>query len=364
MSILKKLGYETGIDIKRLMDIGERLIRPMLTEKGFTPINVTSGYAGFHSGYLGAILKHSETYELDPRDLIEAVCEVDMVHAPDDMIEKLAKKIKRASSGSDGSHYAHFPGINIYEELYNSDTDQSLSSASRRLALKIKSTARKGGKGGVVNIVAVPAADRPASVSRFVQEDFDFVIGGVEAGTAGQLKEVVATVDGLVDYLLVDSSMKPYMDRTLSNLALSLAKESKVIAYNDDAVWVRAVDHQLGVMLDSVAGKRVVVFGLDRLALKLIRSLADQGAQVVLTGDKPGQVEAFVRSLEDQAGHRLMLIIEPQPAVAVREAAALVAFALEGSAINVELIKVASPKMVIFDATIGAVSKEAAAYAV
>lgn len=90
---LERRGLGIGIDPIRVMDIGEQYIQPLITSRGHGSIDTVSGYAQFHSSYMGVIREFASKYRIDPRRLIIAICAVDKVNAPRDLVEELARKL-------------------------------------------------------------------------------------------------------------------------------------------------------------------------------------------------------------------------------------------------------------------------------
>jgi hypothetical protein len=269
------------------MDLGERLIKPLLQDKGWDSINITSGYAGFHSGYLKTILKCADSIGVDPRDLIVGLCKVDKVYAPEELVEDIARQLQQRQAGRAGLHLVSLPRFAFPRAYEPEDLDNSLGTAAHRVAKEVRTTAKKRGKCGVLNVVASLQPVGTASLSRFVQEDFDYVIGSVEVDNPEQMKEIIAAVDGIVDILMVDSEVKPYLHQPLTKSVDSLVTQSQVFHYKDNDVWVRSVDHQIGAMLQGVRDRRITICSTDNLSLKLGLSLLEQGAEVTLTGDTP-----------------------------------------------------------------------------
>lgn len=94
---LERSGVRTGFDPLQVFDIGEKYIKPLIQERGYDSINIVSGYALFHSSYMGVIREFSSKYRVDPRKLIIAVCEEDKVNAPREMVERIAQRISKES---------------------------------------------------------------------------------------------------------------------------------------------------------------------------------------------------------------------------------------------------------------------------
>jgi 4-hydroxy-2-oxovalerate aldolase len=92
---LQKMGYDLGIDPFAVMDAGEKYIRPLIRKKGLSSLDVASGYAQFHSSYMGVIRKYASQYGVDPRKLIIGLCAVDKVNAPPTLVEQIAQQIRK-----------------------------------------------------------------------------------------------------------------------------------------------------------------------------------------------------------------------------------------------------------------------------
>jgi hypothetical protein len=188
------------------------------------------------------------------------------------------------------------------------------------------------------------------------------VIGSVEIDNEAQLKEAVEAVDGIVDVVLVDAEIRPYLQRTLASMAQSIAKQSRVLSYKVSDVWVRSVDQKIGAMLQSICGRRITVYGTDGLALKLTLSLVEQGAEVSLTGDNLEQLEAWARALRQIASTSISIRVKADPIDASRGAEVLVRFSRKEPFISRSQVEVMAPDGIVFDAGIGTVSAEAIAY--
>jgi 4-hydroxy-2-oxovalerate aldolase len=90
---LEKMGISLGVDPIAIMDIGEKYIRPLIKRRGLSSLDMVSGYAQFHSSYMGVIRQYSSKYRVDPRKLIMKVCEIEKVNAPPELIERVAKQL-------------------------------------------------------------------------------------------------------------------------------------------------------------------------------------------------------------------------------------------------------------------------------
>jgi 4-hydroxy 2-oxovalerate aldolase len=102
--IFEKMNVKSGLDVRYLLDAGERLIRPLMGADGggATSLNVVIGMAGFHSSHLDRVKAAAERFGVDLKDLIMAVCELDRIDPTAAVIEQAvanltSRKVKNAS---------------------------------------------------------------------------------------------------------------------------------------------------------------------------------------------------------------------------------------------------------------------------
>lgn len=94
--VLERLGQGVGIDPLQVMDVGETYVKPLLQRNGYDSVDMVTGYAQFHTSYMGVIREFSGKYHVDPRRLIIALCEHDKVNAPRELVEGLARELAEA----------------------------------------------------------------------------------------------------------------------------------------------------------------------------------------------------------------------------------------------------------------------------
>jgi 4-hydroxy 2-oxovalerate aldolase len=93
VAALQKRGYATGIDLLRTLHVGYTHVRPHLRRHGITPLDVVTGYAGFHSSFLPKVLQAAERHRLDPAQLIIELCKVDQVEVKDETLLSVATRL-------------------------------------------------------------------------------------------------------------------------------------------------------------------------------------------------------------------------------------------------------------------------------
>jgi 4-hydroxy 2-oxovalerate aldolase len=93
--MFEKMKVDTGLNVRYLLDAGERLIRPFMNVEtgGATALNVVIGMAGFHSTYLDRVNSAARQHGVDLKDLIIAVCKYDRVDPSSALIERVASDL-------------------------------------------------------------------------------------------------------------------------------------------------------------------------------------------------------------------------------------------------------------------------------
>ena len=92
---LRRMGLQVPLDVNRLLTLAERCIDPLVLSYNQTDSRgVISGYAQFHSSFLGKLLEYSEKHRADPRELIIALTARNLVSAPEDLLEELASELR------------------------------------------------------------------------------------------------------------------------------------------------------------------------------------------------------------------------------------------------------------------------------
>jgi 4-hydroxy-2-oxovalerate aldolase len=353
VAILHKQGVETGIDLNRLMDLSERVVQPLLKGKGHDALNITSGYAGFHSSALQMILEQADRFRVDPRELIVEVSGVNRVEVTPALVQQVAADISRRSQGRSGVHVVDLPQP---PPMASPGLPESLADAAATVARQARVVATKSGRLSVFNLAPAPFGRGSSRVSPFVQEEFEFVISSAQVSDAAVAAAVAAAIDGQCDVCFADGDLQPG-GWSVASAVRSELRQSRLLAYRDTDTWARAVELQLVELHDGHAP--VLIVGADRLASRLAVGLAERGLQVVVAGEgvTPGAVAA------------MRLLCHPDVHIegaASPEAAASrvsIVAAFEPRAIAVGTIDALPSGAVVFDGGIGAIQPAAVARA-
>jgi len=93
-AIMQRTGYETGVNIYRLMDLAEEIVEPVMQRpQTIRTDSLMLGYAGVYSSFLLHTRRAAEKFALAPRDILVELGKRRMVGGQEDMIVDVAYEL-------------------------------------------------------------------------------------------------------------------------------------------------------------------------------------------------------------------------------------------------------------------------------
>jgi len=358
VTVLDKMGINLGIDIRKTMDLSERLIAPLVREHGVDDIAVTSGYALFHSSYLKIIYKVALEMNLDPRDLIVRVSEIEKVRVTDELATKVAEEIKREREVEQQPQRHWDFNIRLRERA---DRDQmNVAQIAREIAQEMQPIAAKTRKSTVFTIAKSPKPGGGAVAFPFVRSNESCVIGNAEVSTLGEALQIARAVDGLVDVILVDADRDDGEFGDMCERVRGVVAKSRFLTYKDVDALVQAADALLAQVMSGIGDARIGICGAGELGWKLAVKLAQRGSEVIIL-DRAASVTDTVASLNrllGKAGHH-SIIGTTNPTEVVAGSDILVGATPREPTITGRMIEFMRPGSVVLDMGIGTLFPEA-----
>lgn len=358
-TILKKKYKLPGIDIIKTMDTGEKLVKPFFHKYGISPIDVTLGYAQFHSSFMGKISEAAKEYGVDERELILAVSAKDRLAPSDKLIKTEARNLKE-------KFHDRLPKTLIVKGM---DLDSGGELSGRKTTLQnivrqISSNSKRTGKLGILNIVFPDQRKgKGLRVSPFIQEDFSYIVGTVEVSNAGHVKKIVDAAEGQIDYILFDSSCATKGHGSLISIARKALKKTGLLIYNDYLAWIDTVRRGISQIAKDPAVLKIAVFGDIKYTLNTAMVLAETGSRVTLNTDKKSGKILNYEMLRPLLRKGMQFYLESDPLKAGKNKDILLGFSPNRPSVTKEMVKCMNPKGIIVDAGLGSVSEDAIAYA-
>lgn len=278
--ILKKMGVELGIDIRKTMDLSERLVAPLVKEHGVDDIAVTSGYALFHSSYLKTIYNVAQKMNVDPRDLIIRVSEIEKVKVTDGLVTKVAEEIKQERKLEQQPHRYWDFSIRLYERM-NKD-QMHITQIVQEVVQEMRTIAAKTGKSTVFTIAKSPKPDASPPAFPFVRSNQSCIIGNAEVSTVDEALQIAKAVDGLVDVVLVDADRGAGEFSDMCEKVKDVIAKSRFLTYKDVDALIKAADGFLAQIVPDINECQIGICGASELGWKLAMKLAQRGSKVVI----------------------------------------------------------------------------------
>lgn len=295
----QKLGYETGIDLLKILDVAEKLVAPYMATHSADTLELIFGYSKFHSGFFPLVRKAADRFHVDPRLLVIRLSEIDVVNVTEQKALSLAEQLSREGGGGIDAPYNR--DIVGYRSHGFTLKNPSIKAAATAMASEVFNIAAKTNRRSVFTIAWAPAR---ITTTRFpsIYADQTKVVGNAELANASDAKAVTEALDGKVDVIMVDvSGLEDAATEDLLTTVDGAVEKSKVLPYSDrnahilsTEALVRDYCHDLRSMCFAICGTND--FGLE-LAVRLMRS----GGKVVVYDSDPQRAAEMSRILGDYA---------------------------------------------------------------
>lgn len=353
VALLARAGAPTGIDLNKLLDTSGALLERIPRETTYYGLNIIAGLHGFHSSFLHDVLAQARCDNIDPRELIEAVCASDKVNPSRELIQVESERI--AARSREGGAAMAFSGASL-GCAGPKRSGRLFRQQLEFLGTVVCSRARLTGGLAVVNVYAKSSASLPMGVSEFVQESEGYAIGSVSADK-DELPQIFAALDAFADWFFVDSRLvDPGAEEGRRELGEG-ARADKALAYNHVDVLARSVAAQAAHVLAGRGEVRVLLCDANPMTLRTVLALAGLGLNLRLFC-RDGGVEESVARLAG-AGLDSRVVFGQGGALSREGQDADLVLSFEPGGVDASVIAPLGANTPLFDGCIGALSPEA-----
>lgn len=358
--VLEKMGIDLGIDKFKLLDLGEKVIKPLMREKfGVDSISATCGYALFHSSFLPIIDEVAKKYNLDPKKLIVEVSNINKVRVTKRIAEKAALRLKGQEKKYDDIGRISDIKFNFLEEELKKR--KKIADRAKEIAREMFIMSQKTGKRTAFTIAKPFTHKRKSITFPFIRQNAYLIIGNVEVSNIRQAKLIAKQLDGLIDYIFVDKeNIKPfYFD--LEEALKKIIKKSTLLTYRDGTALINAID-ALTFQLNTKDNKeKILILGLNGLSSRLALNMADRGS-IVFIWDKDLKavneaVYALNKLISKNDKNYIFTVIDPYAVVS--DVQVLIGMQSTSPLIKKELINKLKSGSVVIDGAIGTIEPDA-----
>jgi len=357
--LLEKMGIDLGIDKFKLLDLGEKVIKPLMREKfGVDSISAVCGYALFHSGFLPIIYDVAKKHNLDPKKLILEVSKIDKVHINKQVAEKAAQRLKSEIKRKDIGRIGDIK-LDFLEEKIKKR--QNIAKQVKEIAKEMFILSQKTGKRTAFTIAKPYGYKRKSVTFPFIRQNAYLIIGNVEVSNIRQAEVIAKEVDGLVDYVFVDKeNIKPfYFD--LEKVLKKIIKKSRFLTYRDGTALVNAVDALIFQLNAKFSKEKILILGLNELSIRLALNMSDRGSTIFMWDsnfEAVKEVASALNKLTSTKGKKRIYSIS-DPHLAISKVGVLIGMQSGLQLITRELVNKLRRKAVVIDAGIGTLHPEA-----
>ena len=297
LSILKKMGRPLPMDIIKVMDLADTVVRPLIRSSSEADsVSIISGYADFHSSFLDTVLEASKRYTIDPRELIVQLSTIDKVNVPPDLANRLAEEIWQHRAGRSEVVSTDFlSNYSIRPQAW--ETEVSLEEKAQLVASHLQKMGKKTGKQTIFTINISILSPPKRVVFPSVHESSSYLMASAELPSIKDITNVGRVIDGKVDFLIIDDEQKLQAQGDLLASLRDIISRSTLLTYRDNATWIQAIDSFLSCRFGSLHAETIAIIGLNDLSKGLAISLANRGARVTIhdPDGKEGEVSAINR---------------------------------------------------------------------
>lgn len=358
--VLDKLGHHLGIDILKTMDIGERLVKPLMRERhGVDSISMVSGFSQFHSSFLSNIYKVAKMYDIDPRELIIEVSEKDKVNVTEKLAMEAARELIRSRPRVQTR--AISPGeARFYFKLKGHRPHTGLKKQAQIIADHMASISLKKGKESVFVVTTSAKPEKGWTLFSFIQEDLLYVVGSAEVSGVKQIEDLIPELNGKIQTIIIDVEEKGEGKGDAFEISKGLAPDSRVLKYKDNDLWVEAIDNMV-TSLYHIYGQLITIIGANNLGYKLALKLAEGGAHVVISAHEPTpnreQIVARLNQIKPENSPEIRFISDKVDAA--RGAYVLIGMTPQVPSIDQEMVAAMNPGGLVVDGGLGTITPEA-----
>lgn len=268
---LKRMGIELGIDVSLILKIAENHIDPITRRYlQIDSLGVISGYAQFHSSFLGKVMVHAKTHRIDPHELIVALTAVNQVDAPDDLLNQLAIDLKNDKSERRVKSKWKFQFPSSSNDLLNGEIQIDAEKIARRCG----SFAKKLRVRSVLNLVQSIRPNIPSQVSSVLYEGSEFIVCSAEVNSIHDAKVIIEKFSGEVDFVLLDTDDKNPWSREFIATINERHNDFSILGYSDLEVWSRATVRCVRYAIQDHKLKHIVIVGENDFSQYLYNCLS------------------------------------------------------------------------------------------
>lgn len=231
----------------------------------------------------------------------------------------------------------------------------------KEIAEKVAREAKRSGKISIFSIANTANKNNAPLLFPAIRETDATIAGNVLVTSEEQIKQIIETVDGLVDVILMDAEAKTPGFKKAEKIFRERVKKSRLLTFKPNDLTVEALDALIAQRASPLGGKKAAVIGAGNIGSKIGLKLLERGVRVILTRRNLEKLQAIVAGLNAIKPEHLQMKVEgtTDNLEACRDADILVGATAGTAAVTEEMISAMHPSSLVVDAGNGTLFPEA-----
>ncbi len=339
---LDKLGYKIDIDLKKILEISVKYIKPLMKKRGIENLDVISGYALFHSKFTPTIMDAAKKKDIDPLDLIIKVSEKTKTNVTEQLANEMAEILKEEKMRRENfkQSYKFFSKDIILEDFNSLDTyEDKIHNILKEMNILSKKSDR-------LRVVCFAESIRykKTTISPFLRSNENMIIAQIDLGHQTDFDGIYEKVKDKVDIVAIDKELSSKINSNVTN-------DKKVMIYNDKEAIVESFINKIE-MYSSQTIKPLLLYGYNtytkKLSLEILEKLWDE-VYIYNTHNK----SFYKLYIESESEILNIKHIKVDFSEAANEFSAMINFDLEKVSIPEKVLMLLEKGAFIFDAGLG-----------
>lgn len=284
IAVMENLGYKTGVNLFRVMDIAEAYMKPLISQvQMYDMMAVTAGYSLFHSSYLPKVIKMAKKYDVELRHLVAAMGKTDPINCPDEILENLAMKLSREEIQTEEQKEILIsfsaPGI----------SPQKISNTMKAVEILIDGLVVSSGKRQCEPVLDLVPTNEPEDnmvLTEFLIDDYDAVLGRIHFGSEKVLEDVLLLAKNKVARALVDVNAGKWINCfQVFEKVQSIWKTKRVYFYSSFLLECHHLLNVLGCAAKEYGRESILLFGDDKRMSTLLPEIENLFERIMVPSD-------------------------------------------------------------------------------
>jgi len=281
VAALENLGYETGIDLFRVMDVAEAYMKPLMGQmQMYDMMAVTAGHSLFHSSFLPKVKEMAKKHGVELRRLVDAMGKADQVNCPDDVLADIARKLARKKTKLEGRKETLIsfsaPGISP-QRISN-----TMKAAETLINGLVVSSAKRQCE-AVLDLVSTHEPEDGTVLADFLMDDNDAAIGRILFGSQEILEDALLLAKDKIGRLMVDMDASKWISPLqISRTVEDIWGTDSVYPYSSTLLERQHLLDIIGCAAGQYGRESILLVGSDKRVDRLLPEIGELFERVMV----------------------------------------------------------------------------------